>query len=29
MAKVIAGLALAKAESDRYLTPMVEARKAA
>ena len=29
MAKVIAGLALAKVESDKFLTPFVEARKAA
>ena len=27
MAKVIEGLALAKAESDKYLTPIVEMRK--
>ena len=29
MAKVIEGLTLAKAESDKFLTPFVEARKAA
>jgi len=27
MAKVVAGLTQAKAESDRYLTPLVEARR--
>jgi len=28
MAKVVEGLALAKAQSDTYLTPLVEVRKA-